>query len=67
MNRLVVGIFYGCYFMEDTYATQPLMSLAHDLVHCYHCSRAGPARVTSGTRARCGCLSGLWPLESVRA
>ena len=27
MNRLVVGIFYGCYFMEDTHATQPLMFL----------------------------------------
>src|SRR5215510_8505673 len=67
MNRLVVGIFYRFDLMEDTHATRTLMSLAHDLAHRCHCSRAGSARVTSGTRARWGRLSGLWPLESARA
>jgi hypothetical protein len=67
MNRLVVGIFYRIHTMEETSATRTLMSLTHDLAHRDHRSRAGPARVAPGTRARCGRLSVLWPLESARA
>jgi hypothetical protein len=67
MNRLMVGIFYRFHCMEDTYATRTLMSLAHDLAPRDHRSRAGPAGVASGTRTRCGRLSRLRPLESVRA
>jgi len=53
--------------MEDTYATRTLMSLAHDLAHRDHRSRAGPASVASGTSTRYGRLSSLRPLESARA